>query len=467
MKGMRVAVAGMGSSGRAAAKLLARIGAEPVVFDQKPGDDPDVLKATDLLAGLGIEARPGWHGHLDPNEFETLVVSPGFPLRHMAIEDMLDANREVLSEVELAYRHSKRPILAITGTNGKSTTTVLAWLLLNAAGQNAMLCGNIAASGYPERPLAEAALATLGDEPPDWLVAEISSFQLEWVSQFRPKIAAILNVTPDHGDRHATFQEYFETKTRLLARLDEGDTWVATLAEASVTPDQLIEFVPGRPRLVTFDPMGRAPFEELSGRTRRRGDQIRLGERWLSREEYPPEGEASLSNLFCAWEMASVALGAPSEDQEEAMREAARHFRGLTHRMELVGKKNGIRVINNSMCTNPASVIANSLDLAGPQILLMGGKRKELDYSVVGDFLREKGHTTLVFGPSAAAFSAALGIEAELFASLPEAFARATELAQPGSAILLSPGAASETPYADFRQRGAAFVAMAREWLDS
>ena len=145
--GRRVAVAGLGRSGIAVARAAKQLGAQVVAFDERPADNPGVMSSTDELARSGIEVSSGWHGRLDQHDFDTLVVSPGFAMTHPALRDM--SSKEVIGEIEFAFQVGNDPIIAITGTNGKSTTTVLTWLLLKAAGKDAVLCGNIAGSGLP------------------------------------------------------------------------------------------------------------------------------------------------------------------------------------------------------------------------------------------------------------------------------------------------------------------------------
>lgn len=451
----RIAVAGLARSGLAIARAAQQLGARPVVFDQKPGDDPHVIAAVDQLGGQGIEVQTGWHGRLDPAEFDLLVASPGFPRSHPSILDMLAGGREVWSEVEFAYRISRRPILAITGTNGKSTTTTLLWLLINGAGQRAPLCGNIAGSGYDEVTLTEAALSTLGSNPPDVLVAEVSSYQLEWVDRFRPRVATVTNVTPDHLDRHPSFDDYFRTKMRLLACMGQGDAAVFNASEPSVSADKVAPYVPAGLAVTRFVP------ESLFD-----GVTVNLGRAQVLRRDLPMLGQANLLNLFTAWAMATAWLGEPMDEVLEGMLAAAKGFRGLEHRMQAIGERDEVLVVDNSMCTNPAAVVASSRSLDRPQHLLMGGNTKNLDFGPVRDYLLNVEHRVYLFGPHPQSLSAMLGERWPVFKTLDDAFAAATAAARPGDAVLLAPGCASAAPYANFRERGEAFQAMAKEWLE-
>ena len=453
--GMRVAVAGMGVSGLALGRAIRELGGEPVVFDEKQNDHPSIMSAVDKLDSYGVPAVTGWHGRLDPQEFDLLVVSPGFPQGHPSIRDMVSNGKDVWSEVEFAYRVSKAPILAVTGTNGKSTTSVLLWLLLRGAGESAVLCGNIAGSGYPETTLTEAALRS---NQTDFLIAEVSSYQLEWVSKFRPKVAAVTNITPDHMDRYKLFSDYFNTKLNIFSEMGHGDFVVINGDEPSVSMQAVTDNVSDLASIVTFSPSGTVP---ATGVTARNGVHLELSGFPLNLNDLPLYGEHNVTNAMMAWEMAAC-VTAPNDGMVQALRD----FKGLDNRMERLGEKNGTVIVNNSMCTNPAAVIASSQSVGQRQHLLMGGVTKNLDFGVVGEYLQNTDHKVYVFGPGAEHMITMLGYQWPTFPSLEAAFGAATQSAKPGETILLSPGCASAEPYANFKERGEAFRAMVRDWLD-
>lgn len=437
---MRVAVAGMGVSGLAVAEAALAQGDRVTVFDERPNVSPSSLAATDRLAAAGAEAVTDWHGSLDPSDFDLLVLSPGFPERHPTVAAMQAAGKEVWGEIEFAYRIARAPILAVTGTNGKSTTAVLAWKLAQAAGLRARLCGNIAGSGYPEDALTAAAQAAAADE---WLVAEVSSFQLLLTPSFRARAAAITNVSPDHFDRHAGFEDYYAAKLRLFANTREDDVAVVNVEEAfpriedvrRVHGGQVVEVRPGAAR--------RGPGAQVGGHSLEPGAGVM-------------RNAHDLANAVVAWAVvASVA------DPGEAGAQALREFRGLAHRMEHVAARDGVSFVNNSMCTNPAAFVSSSRGLAGRQHILVGGANKGLDFSPVGEYLRSTGHRIYLFGPDPEAWRTALGVDAPWFESLEEAVAAAAAQARAGESVLLCPGGASAEPYANFRERGEAFRAAA------
>ncbi len=465
LSGMRIAVAGMARSGLAVAHAAKALGAVPTVLDQKPGDDPAIMAAMDELLRQDIDAIPGWHGRLDPTEFDLLVASPGFPRKHPAIRDMVEGGREAISELEFGYRIAKAPVLAVTGTNGKSTTTVMLWALLRGAGVDAALCGNIAGSGYPELTFTEAALSDAAA-----LVTEVSSYQLEFVREFRPRIATIVNVTPDHLDRHPDFEDYFQTKLRQLARMTPSDCVVLNLDEPTLPPERIRGAANGA-EIVGFAPSGNREIPPglgiEPGVTTAEGNHVRLGGQEIRRDGLLVPGDHNVVNAMTAWEMAAAFLGRPTPQQEAGMLQALLEFRGLEHRMELLGERGGVRVYNNSMCTNPAALVSSSRGLSARQHLLLGGKTKNLDFRPVGDYLADSPHKAYLFGPGLGPLNEQLGGAWPEYPSLEGAFAAATRAAKPGEAILLAPGCASAEPYANFRERGEAFRAMAKEWLES
>jgi UDP-N-acetylmuramoylalanine--D-glutamate ligase len=453
LAGMRVAVAGMAKSGLSVARAVAQLGGKATVFDQKPADSPAIFQAMDELHAVDVQAVPGWHGRLDPAEFDMLVVSPGFPREHPALADM--AQREVIGEIEFAFRIARDPIVAITGTNGKSTTTVLTWVLLNAAGKDAVLCGNIAGSGYPEVTITDAAL-----RGGDVLVAEVSSFQLETIYTFRPFVAAITSIAPDHLDRHPSFEDYKRCKLRVFENMGMGDTIVLNSDDKSIGRDE----VPEGPRRVKFSPSGLGP---TSGYTARLHEQLFLSGLQIKVESLPLIGEHNVANALMAWEMACAVLGEPTEEQSAAMLSTLLQFKGLANRMEVIGEKGGVLVINNSMCTNPAAVVASSSGLKRKQRLILGGNRKQLDFTPVGEYLSGTEHQAYLFGPDTEGLNAQLQGSWPSFPSMQEAFYAAVGEAEAGDAVALMPGCASAEPYGNFRERGDAFRAMAQEWLSS
>jgi UDP-N-acetylmuramoylalanine--D-glutamate ligase len=451
----------MGRSGVALAQAATRHGAQALVLDEQPAETPERIAVVERLQGMGAEVTPGWHGRLVGETYDLLVASPGFRREHPAIRDALAAGKEVISEVEFAYRIARNPIIAITGTNGKSTTTVLTWMLLQAGlgERRALLCGNISGSGFPELTLTEAAMAA---ESSDVLVAEVSSYQLEWVSSFRPRAAAITNITPDHLDRHPSFEDYFATKLRIFGAMGEGDVAVMNESEPSIPVARLLEALPLGVGVRTFA-LSR-PSGASGPTTFRDGDHVYFGGRRVDLAQLPLFGDHNVTNALMAYELAT----ASGASDFERMMAALVDFRGLEHRMERIGSRHGILVVNNSMCTNPMAVIASCRALPMRQHLLLGGLTKNLDFSPVRRFLEDSDHVAYVFGGSESdALAEQIGSLAKRMPDLSAAFAAAVASARSGEAIVLSPGCLSAGPYENFRQRGEDFKRMAKEWLRS
>lgn len=449
MKGKRIAVTGMGRSGVAIAIAAAKRGAVVALYDEKTLETPEQFALVDTLQGHGVDVVPGWHGRFESPSFDLLVTSPGFRRNHPALRDAQAANKVIWSEVEFAYQISEAPIVAVTGTNGKSTTVVMTWLM---AGSNAVLCGNLSGSGYPELTLTEAADASTPDQV---LIAEISSFQLEWVQDFAPKVAAITNISPDHLDRHPDFADYRDTKLRLFANMGASDTVVV-----NQNAQPFVEILSAIPSGVDVRFIGDADGSSKFGPTTL--TLSGLGAVPLS--EFPWTGMLNTVNATMAWELASAALGEEANPQQ--MVAALKGFRGLANRMERLGSYHGVAIVNNSMCTNPAAVIANSEATGGRQILLMGGVTKELDFSPVRDYLAAQHHEVILFGPDSD-LQEQLNRPWPRTNTLAEAFDLAMARAQDGDTVMLSPGCASAAPYLNFRERGDAFRAIVADWLDA
>lgn len=458
--GLRVAVVGAGRSGLAAARALMVRGAVPVVLDAKRVEDsPPLAKTASALEADGIELRAGWSGEIDPAHFDLVVTSPGVPKTHPGLVGASSSGVEVWGEIELAFRIAKAPIVAVTGTNGKSTTTVMAWLAARAAGMDPLLCGNLYGSGYQEEPLTEAA----GRATPDQLlVAEVSSFQLEWVCEFAPIAAAITNITPDHLNRYGSFEEYAATKHRIFARMGAGCTAVWHSADPVVRPE-----VPEEVAIWRFGRPGDAAYADHDALVvgERNGDENdvridRSGLPWIEPHN-DLNAMTALGTVIGAWRATRPRRPAPIE----AMGKGLAGYFGLGYRMQLVGEKGGVRVINNSMCTNPAALISSSRSLIPVQHLLIGGLNKGMDFAPVGEYLAGSLHRAYIFGVDGPAIAEQMGGGWPVFETMAEAFHAAASEAGPGEVIMLAPGLASTDQFDDFVDRGRKFQEMAEEWL--
>lgn len=488
MQGQTIVAMGLGRSGLAVARAALANGARPIVVDEKV----DLLKPelVDEARAEGIDVRLGWNGTFAEFSPDLVVVNPAVDQRHPKLKE---AGIDFVSEIEFAYRIAKGPIVGITGTNGKSTTTVMTYLALQACGLEPLLCGNLFGSGYPEAPLTEAALAGRPGQP---LVAEISSFGLEWTSQFRPRAAAITNIRPDHLDRYDSFEDYARTKMRLFAGQTQDDYAVVRANDPVVVPPcgQATGYVPRHRRTaVAATPPEKCPHVLTFGAT---GEHARVEEsdlvifdQRIPFESLPWTEPHNHANAACAALLAygllkaidspliAQALAAKPKPSVYAARKAddpalppaivegLRSFRGLAHRMELVGERHGIKVVNNSMCTNPDAVVSSAQALRDPALLLIGGVNKGLDFGPLGRMLGGGRHRAFLYGRDAREIDAEMGGGFPIFEKMDQAFDAATRAARPGDVVMLAPGCASADQFRDFRHRGDVFRAMAQEWI--
>lgn len=453
MKGIRCAILGTGRSGQAAAQAALSAGASVTVLDERTAPSNPATEA--MFSQLGVAVRWGFSGAATRNEFDVLVTSPGVRRDHPILVSSAKNGVEVIGEIELAFRISRAPIVAITGTNGKSTTTVMTWLCLKEAGASARLCGNIFGSGYEEVPLT---LAACQAGPEEILVAEISSFQLEWISQFCPIVAGITNLSSDHQDRYASFDDYAATKHRIYSAMQEG-VYVHRAGDAWTAARQLSLSV----EHWTF---GAPEAEAHVG-----ADYLRILNARIPLNALPFHAPHDLQNAMMAGLMAAAALRITRPEIEEVetrILQGLSKFQGLAHRMQRVGEISGIEFINNSMCTNAAAIVASSRAVDKSQHLLVGGRDKQLDFSALRDYLDLDGqrHRVYLFGSDAANIAAQIGGEWPEFSTLAEAFTAAAMAAKPGEAVMLAPGMASMDQFSDFRERGELFVHLAKEWQE-
>jgi len=442
LNGLRVCVVGLGRAGIGMAVALKRSGAFVHAVDEKSGDAPEMIQAGDRLGALDILMQTDWTGSLDFDLLDALAVSPGVPRDHPAIRGALASGKAVWGEMEVAYRVTRSPIVAITGTNGKSTVTALTWHILRVANKGAHLCGNIAGAGLGERAIGEVAASSAQDE---FLIAEVSSFQLEWVDEFRPSVATITNITPDHLDRYATFEEYAQTKHRVFAQMRENDVAVLSRLHPETIPDSKV-------KCRTLYVGGSADDASVSD-----SGVAFAGGAMIEAKDVPLMGKHNLENVAVAGLLAR-ASGAPWA----AVEEGVRTFRGLANRMEIVADVDGVRYINNSMCTNPDALRASVSAISNGVRLLAGGISKAPRASDFRGVLPANVKAAYLFGRDGDALAEQFrsdGIECYVFETMDTAFDAARHDAQRGEVVLLSPGCASFDQFSSFEERGERFRA--------
>jgi UDP-N-acetylmuramoylalanine--D-glutamate ligase len=425
----RVLVLGLGLSGVSAANFCAEQGARVVAADEGAPAAREGLPDLDPR----VERRIGG-AFPDPSDFDLVVPSPGVPRERYA-----GRARRAWGDVELLYRVLAVPILAVTGTNGKSTTTRLVESMLRAAGLRARAAGNL---GVPALDLVGAAL--------DWAVLEVSSFQLETTEAFRPRVAVILNLTPDHLDRHGSFEAYRDAKARILARQEADDVAVLNFDDPVVRA--LADAC--RARVLPFrtgGPLDRGAWLDADSVVMRLGDAPAVR---LSLDGLRLPGVHNRENTVASL-AAAAAAGA---DPAKAVL-ALGGFAGLPHRAEEVGRCGGARFVNDSKATNPGAAIQSLRSFPAPVIWIAGGRDKGLDFDELAAVAASRARAAVLIGEAAGKLEAALAgrIEVHTAGSIEEAVACAAGLTRAGDVVLLSPACASQDQFRDFAERGDRF----------
>jgi UDP-N-acetylmuramoylalanine--D-glutamate ligase len=443
--GKSIAVIGMARTGLAVAEVMRELGARVVIYDKK--DASQLAEAIEFAEGIGAEVRAGTDS-VDLDGIDLVVPSPGVPKGMPVFSEAEKRGIEVISEIELAYRLSKAPIIAITGTNGKTTTTVLTGQIMMADGRDTYIAGNVVA-GDIRLPLVTAAHRASCESV---IVAEISTFQLEWITSFKPKVAMLLNVTSDHMDRHASVEEYAGLKARIFENQSEDDYAVINAENpftASLAPSL-------KGHVLKF---ARKTEVEQGGFVRGDDLVVRLGGTETvvcKRSDIPLRGEHNVENVLAA-SCAALALGA----KPESILKAVREFKPVEHRLEPVAVVDGVEYINNSMCTNVDAAVRSVEAIDEPQIVIAGGKDKGSDYTLLGEAFKRKAKHVVLIGADAGLIEAATlkaGFRAISHAdSMLEAVEKARSLAVPGDVVVLTPGCASFDMFNSFEHRGQVF----------
>ena len=445
----RVGVLGLARSGRAAAELALEAGDS--VYATDAGDSPELREAAEAVRRAGGEVELGGHSVERLAACDLLVVSPGIPPTAAILGEPRVARVHSVSELEFAFRHLKSPVIAVTGTNGKTTTTALVAHLFETAGVDAPAAGNIglALSEVARRPAS-----------PEWVVVEASSFQLAGVETFAPRIGVVTNLAPDHLDRYPSVEAYYADKARLFDNASAESIWVLNGEQRAVR--ELAGDAPGR-RLFFRVQSEPAPGEQ-GGYVSREGELVLRTESGevplIAVSELKLLGEHNRANALAA-SLAVLAAGVPVE----AIREGLRSFGALRHRLEPVAERDGVLWINDSKATNIESTRVALRSMTRPTVLLLGGRHKGEPYTEMLTELETHVHVVVAYG------EAAERVEADLKGHVPvervdgpfeTVVARAAELARPGDVVLLSPACSSFDMFRDYEERGRRFTALAR-----
>ncbi|MDP9148624.1 MAG: UDP-N-acetylmuramoyl-L-alanine--D-glutamate ligase [Myxococcota bacterium] len=438
LSGKRIVVVGLGASGVAAARLCLRKGAEVVANDGKPL--PALSSAARELEALGARLVAGNHAAARMTEADVVVVSPGVP-RLVEVESARARGVPVWGEVELAVRSLAypAPVIAIGGTNGKSTTTSLVGALLEAHGARTFVGGNLG------EPLADHA-----DQRFDVIVLEVSSFQMENVDVFRPHVSALLNVTDDHLDRYDGFEDYARAKGNAFARQTAED-WAVVPAGDAVCLRQAGR---GDAKVVTFGTGGTVEVRAEAIVDRRTGESFARGEMALA-------GEHNALNVAAA-----IACVGAFRVPPGTLRHVLRSFQGLPHRTAFVGEIGGVRFYDDSKGTNVGAAVAALEGLRETKaVLVAGGRDKGGSYAPLAEALARKGRAVVVIGEASEAIGRAVGDRVPVIraGSMNEAVRLGASLAVPGDAVLMSPACSSFDMFRDYEHRAAEFVSAVRD----
>jgi UDP-N-acetylmuramoylalanine--D-glutamate ligase len=451
LKGKKVLVVGLGKSGLAAALFLRHKGAQVTVSDIRSADS--LAKEIPALLDEGIMVEAGGHGLLTFRRQDLIVVSPGVPLNTPELVQARNLGRPVIGELELAARFLKGKILAITGSNGKTTTTALAGEILKEAGYSTLVAGNIGV----------AVVGLIDDSTDDtWSVLEVSSFQLESTEEFHPNIAVILNITPDHLDRHGTFENYALAKERIFAVQDEHDYLVLNAdnprtAEAEARSHSQVYWFSAKHEV------SRGAWAQNGKVVYRSGPDAAI-ETILPVSKIPLKGEHNVENVLaavCAARLAGVSAA--------VIARAIENFRAVEHRLEFVATINGVEYYNDSKATNVDATAKAVASFPGGIHLIMGGKDKNSDYATLEPLLRERVRAVYTIGAAASKIESHLRGVAPIHSSetLANAVSAAASAARPGEVVLLAPACSSFDQFENYEERGRVFkqlVADQNDW---
>ena len=444
VKGKRVLVVGLGKSGIASALFLADHGARVAVSDTK--SEEELHHEIPQLLDRGIVVEAGYHNERTFKEQELIVISPGVPFDVPQLEQARRAGIPVIGEVELAARYLKGQIVAITGSNGKTTTTTLAGEIIAAGGKRTLVGGNI---GTPAISFVETAT----DDT--WVVLEVSSFQLETIETFHPKIAVVLNVTPDHLDRHHTFENYAAAKARIVENQTAADFAVLNAddptcaAMAAKTKAAVYWF--SRQHLVEHGAFVRG--DDIIWRDADREQTI------MPVAEIGLKGAHNVENV-----LAGVCAGMLARVDAADIRRAVAAFKAVEHRLEYVATIRGVEYYNDSKATNVDATIKALESFSGGIHLILGGKDKGSDYSVLNPLLQERVKRVYTIGAAAPKIESQIkGVSIVSAGTIDTAVRLAAESATAGEIVLLAPACASFDQFVSYEHRGRVFKDLVRQ----
>ena len=440
LKNKRVLVVGLGKSGLAAAHFLKTLGARVTVSDARPA--MLIAELSELLEqGFSVEA--GSHGLLTFRRQDLIVVSPGVPMSTPELKQVRAMGAHIIGELELGSQYLQGEVIAVTGSNGKTTTTSLIGEILKATGRATLVGGNI---GRPVTAMVQ------DSTPESWSVLEVSSFQLETVETFKPKIALVLNITPDHLDRHGTFEAYAALKAR-ITEFQTSEDFLVLNGE-----DKETQMIAAKTKAQVYWFSGRRPIKQGAFV---HGESILF----VAREGAKPEPVMPVAEISLAGAhnvenvLAAICAARLAGVESETIRASVRAFKAVEHRLEFVREVGGVRYFNDSKATNVDATIKAVEAFAGGIHLILGGKDKGSDYRVLESLLRERVKAVITIGSAAEKIERQLDgvVKIERAETLARAVAFAAAAAVAGDTVLLAPACASFDQFENYEQRGRVF----------
>lgn len=453
LAGKRVLVVGLARSGVAAARLLASLGAKVTANDAKE----DLEKAVSEIDNAAVKVVGGGHPEALFLNADLVVLSPGVPTDLPAVQATRRAGVKIISEVELAGWFLKGRMIGVTGSNGKTTTTTLIGELLKSLGEDVVVGGNI---GNPLTGLVEKT------SDRSWTVAELSSFQLESIDRLRVHVAVVTNVTPDHLDRHASLEDYVRAKRRIFENQDESDWAVLNATDETVVgmgstaPSRKVYFSLGGRN--TF--AGPAAVYERDGVIRSTMFERDVETNVIALNEIPLPGRHNVENVMAALGATFCARGALAGDLA-VLRDAIKSFKGVEHRIEFVAEIKGAKFYNDSKATNVDSTTKALESFDRNVILILGGKDKGSDYTVLAPLIRERVKLIVLLGAASGKIADQLtGTAAMVRArTMEEVVSRSIEGSEAGDTVLFAPACASFDMFENYEHRGRVFKEEVRK----
>jgi UDP-N-acetylmuramoylalanine--D-glutamate ligase len=438
LDGKRVLVVGLARTGLVSALFSAAYGAKVTATDERP--IPEVAEAAEKLRVAGVKLELGGFVPQTFLEQDLIVVSPGVPAKIEPLENARAKGIPVWSEIELAWRFLRGKLVAITGSNGKTTTTSLVAHILKTSNVPTLIGGNI---GTPLLALVETSVDT------SVTVAEISSFQLETIDSFRPEIGVLLNLTPDHLDRHITFEEYAGAKMRMFENQLEKDIALLNADDPEVT-----KRMPAKPKIFWFSRQKRvatgAFLRDDQIIFRHEGSEVELARL----ADIQLRGQHNVENVLASCAAAYLAGAVPA-----AIAAGVKSFRGVEHRLEFVAELSGVQYYNDSKATNVDAAVKAVEAFPGPLVVILGGRDKGGPYAPLRELLHERARLALLIGESAEKIAADLGdaVPFENAGTLQQALHIAARHVQAGDTVLLAPACSSFDQFENYEHRGCVF----------